>query len=1019
MLYSYFNRLGEKLKENIKLSGREEGFTLIEIVIAIVIVGILTAIIVPSIIAYQEQVQNSALKQELQIAGQDITTEALDNDGLLPTYIPNEVQDMLAANAAKSKDGYKHLDIANFVYTYSSDRLHWCIQTDAPIVNPLTDHGKLFLSDTNPTPNTTDCTLDNIAQGSQTPWAPPAVPSTTNPVIQPIQWTWSTTNSADTIGGRMVWADVELDWTGVQCAFVTGAGTRDDAEWTEANGGSHIEYRITLKNSRTGATGTDGSGNATGTWTNGQQIGAWYPGNDTGANSIHYRAVGWYDGDQISAVVETRCVVDAASPSSIYPGGTAAAGAKPVRYPAVPAMTGWAATLSSSNYSISWPALSTITAPDTGPALKLTWSPPYADAKFTCPGNFTPNYRLGITGQTILINGTTNILSPTSATTPAMSGPYLSPTSPTTYTGTDLNAAGLNDIAYSSTWDNTTKPNWGNTSSPSLINNTKPNSDLNVYVYTSCAGQQGGTSSSAKSFISPVMASKISGTNIPLQPPAGGNTAQLLTTDSTRILPNGITLALTRCQTGLTLQYKVVQELPSVNNNFIAWKDSPNSNGTSFKETITAQVGKQYQYYVITRCVTKDSSGNILSSTCADSATDCPGTKADTSAVVAIWGKPDKPGGSFSILDSALGTATIKNDLAYWPMLSSGSTYADTSTSQTNTQNTSFYCDNGSWPQYEVWYSYPSSGGTTDTWFYSSASNNSYNAKFGMTTISSTSYASLSLPLTTSDAGGTISVKATAYCVGGSGILSDPGPTSNSGTAHTWTAQPPAPSGSWSTAMWYWTDMLEVSASNFSCPSGATLQYNVRLIEWDGNGLHTYGVNDTTATIANVTYNNSDWTDTTTGWITPTKSGLAAYFGWADSSWLGATSGLQFGVRCAVGSLYTYGPNSPQWTNTPGLSGPGINVGWAWESTSCGSSVSSQVSSWGGWRYWDGIDGNDNQWMGGSGYPRNNSSLTGQGGCSGNFGTWGTAYNTITNGSGACGGGNRNLYTDPWLSQHC
>jgi type IV pilus assembly protein PilE len=198
-----------------KRSLHEQAFTLVEIVITILILGVIVAIAAPTYSNYQKDLDSQKAKADLQQAATLIEQEQIDNNGLYPKYVPNTV---LASASMKV-----------FAYTYSDDRTRFCLQATTP-------SGKWFVSHATKVANSTSCTQANVGSNSTTPWASFAVPTPTfNGTPTNV---WGPTNPA---------AISTVKWNPIVCPLAQG----DAEEW----GSSTVAtYSVRVSNATSGKT---------------------------------------------------------------------------------------------------------------------------------------------------------------------------------------------------------------------------------------------------------------------------------------------------------------------------------------------------------------------------------------------------------------------------------------------------------------------------------------------------------------------------------------------------------------------------------------------------------------------------------------------------------------------------------------------------------------------------------------------------------------------------------------------
>ena len=127
---------------------KERGFTLPEILIAIVIFGVLAAITIPILVNQQKAANESTLDTDLLSAEMIIQNERGLNNGVYPSYTPNDI----------SQSDWESV----ITYTYSTSQLEYCLKAD---LNGLI---KYIGSKTNGDITTTACTFPNVGGAQPT-----------------------------------------------------------------------------------------------------------------------------------------------------------------------------------------------------------------------------------------------------------------------------------------------------------------------------------------------------------------------------------------------------------------------------------------------------------------------------------------------------------------------------------------------------------------------------------------------------------------------------------------------------------------------------------------------------------------------------------------------------------------------------------------------------------------------------------------------------------------------------------
>lgn len=291
--------MNARIKNLIKRNDLESGFTLIEIAVSILIVGVLAAFTVPALLKYQGQLDSQAQKAQLQSASILIEQEQVDNNGLFPKYIPNE----LKANAT----------MKNYSYTYSNDRTKFCLQANTP-------SGKWFISSENKIPNQNVCTQANVGEGSSTPWQTPVIDV---PTINTFSNSWSDNETASV-------ATIKIN--GVTCDL----DSEDTGEWS---GSTVVSYSVKINNSTRGLSLTT-------PWSSNLTVSPDLP--------------GWLPGDSLNASVQARCTITSGTAYSYMSDFSASKTGtvdtftvKPAAYTSTPTLN-WKSGSATADYAAAW-----------------------------------------------------------------------------------------------------------------------------------------------------------------------------------------------------------------------------------------------------------------------------------------------------------------------------------------------------------------------------------------------------------------------------------------------------------------------------------------------------------------------------------------------------------------------------------------------------------------------------------------------------------------------------------------
>lgn len=334
----FFKKLTHKISV-FKDDRKERGMTMIEIVIVVVALGILASIAYPSFTAVQNQVHENNVKTAISRAALLMEQEAIDNNGLVPRYVPNEVLD----DEILSKFSYSH-----------KDRLRWCItaKIDKNSLIPWgPDTAEVWFSSSEKKEASKEACGNGyeLLEGSSTPWK---VPTVTTPAFSTYKTTWAIADAS---------AKAFATSTSSLCVFTS----EDDATWSSQ---TSMSYALRVTN----LTGTRNTDTYTSEWTT----------NPADLN-IQKLTGAWPD-DNVKFEIRSRCTITTGVPYQYYSDWSTPQQSTVVRY-----------TVPTPAFPADSPVLNIKSG---GPSVRSTVKANWPVAA-TCPSPSTRNYTLKVTAN--------------------------------------------------------------------------------------------------------------------------------------------------------------------------------------------------------------------------------------------------------------------------------------------------------------------------------------------------------------------------------------------------------------------------------------------------------------------------------------------------------------------------------------------------------------------------------------------------------------------------------------------